>query len=104
MNLLLYLSDFVFGLAEMMLVLRLVLRLMGANATAPFVMWVYDTTKPLLAPFVGIFPATAVEGRFSLDFTTLFAILIFALANALLTHLINMFEVVRMESRKRRSE
>lgn len=54
-----------FGLIEGLLMLRVVLKLFGANAAAPFVHWLYGVTAPLLAPFSGAFPAPALEGGFS---------------------------------------
>jgi hypothetical protein len=69
---------FIFGLVEALLSLRFILKLFGASAKSDFVSWIYDTTRPLLQPFVLVFPTPSVKGPFILEFTTLFAILMFA--------------------------
>lgn len=80
------LINFVVGLAEFILGLRFVLRLFGANTGADFVTWLLAVSDPLLDPFRGIFP-TVVEGRFVIEFTTLFAMIIYALIGSALTWL-----------------
>lgn len=66
----------IIGAIEFFLGLRFLLRLLGANAEAPFVSWIYEMSAPLLAPFEGIFPSARVEGLV-FDFTTLFALLVY---------------------------
>ncbi|MDP3993413.1 MAG: YggT family protein [Candidatus Doudnabacteria bacterium] len=83
-----FLINFVFGLVEVVLGLRFILRLFGASAQAPFVNWVYDTSQPLLAPFRGIFPSPASIQGFVIEFTTLFAMLIYALIGYFLIRLL----------------
>lgn len=80
--------NFVVGLAEVLIALRVVLKLFGANADAGFVGWVYDTTQPLLQPFIGMFPSPTLEGAYVIEFSALFALLIYALAGLLLIELI----------------
>lgn len=82
-----------FGLIEGLLMLRVALKLFGANAAAPFVHWLYGVTAPLLAPFEGAFPAPALEGGFVIEFTALFAILVYALAAYLLQTLLAQTEL-----------
>lgn len=78
-NLIISLVNFVSGLVELLLAVRLLLKILGANAIAPFVTWVYATSAPLLQPFIGIFPAPSVDGRFVIEFSTLFAIVAYAI-------------------------
>ncbi|MBI4494361.1 MAG: YggT family protein [Chloroflexi bacterium] len=52
-----------FGLIEALLGIRFVLRLLGAEAAAPFVGFVYGVTAPLVAPFVGIFGTVQANGN-----------------------------------------
>ncbi|HEX6258573.1 MAG TPA: YggT family protein [Candidatus Saccharimonadales bacterium] len=54
------LVSLIFGLIELVLVLRFIFRVVGANPANSFVDWIYDLSSPLIAPFVGIFgsPAT----------------------------------------------
>lgn len=81
------LINFIFGLAEAFLGFRFLLKLFGANPEAGFAAWIYSVSQPLLDPFRGIFP-TVVEGQYIIEFSTLFAILIYALIAWLLTQLI----------------
>lgn len=72
------LAAFVIALIEILLVFRFVLRLLAASPSAGFVNWVYQTTEPLLTPFLFAFPTPSVYGGFALEFTTLFAIFAYA--------------------------
>ena len=65
------------GFIEVLIAIRLVLKLLGANP-APFVRFMYDVTWPLVAPFHGIFN-TAQEGRSVLEPESLVAMAIYAL-------------------------
>lgn len=47
---------FVCSVLELLLGMRVVLRMMGANAAAGFVRFVYGVTQPLVAPFLGMLP------------------------------------------------
>jgi len=71
--------DFFVGLAELILGLRVVLRLFAANPEAAFVHWVYTTSDTLLIPFRNIFPVETISSSgFVLDLSALFAMLIYA--------------------------
>jgi uncharacterized protein YggT (Ycf19 family) len=72
------LAAFVIGLIEILLVFRFVLRLLSADSSSSFVSWIYETTQPLLTPFLFAFPTPSVRGGFALEFTTLFAIFAYA--------------------------
>lgn len=86
---LLRIVDFVFSVVGLFLLLRFVLKLFGANADAGFVNWVYEMTAVLLEPFRGIFPTTTFENQFVLEFSTLFALLAYAIAYMLAAALIS---------------
>jgi hypothetical protein len=75
-------------IVELLLALRFVLRLLGASASAPFVEWIYETTKPLLQPFLFAFPTPSVRGGFVLEFTTLFALFAYALIGYIIQELL----------------
>lgn len=45
-----------FGLLELLLGLRFVFELFGANPVSPVVAWVYTNSWQFVAPFFGIFP------------------------------------------------
>jgi uncharacterized protein YggT (Ycf19 family) len=72
------LSVFV-GLVELFLALRFILKLFGANAANGFVSWIYEMSGVLLEPFRGIFPIRVYENSFVFEFSTLFAMLMYAL-------------------------
>jgi YggT family protein len=77
------------AVVESFLGLRFLLRLFGANQTG-FVQWVYNMSDGLLAPFRGIFPTTVLEDRYVLEFSTLFAMLMYAILALILVWLINL--------------
>ncbi len=89
--------SFIFGLIEFFLVFRFILKLLGASSTADFVAWIYSMTQSLLDPFRGIFPATVFEDRYILEFTTLFAIIVYAILYLAIVEVIYFFE--RMAAR-----
>ncbi|WP_407270540.1 YggT family protein [Radiobacillus sp. PE A8.2] len=91
-SIIIYLINIVIGIAQLILGLRIILKLFGANKTAPFVQWIYETSAPLLYPFEGIFPSAALEGRFVIEFSALFAVIIYSLIGYFLTKLIIMFD------------
>src|SRR5688572_20158357 len=78
------LTDTILGIIEFLLSLRLLLKLLGASANAPFVQWVYETTKPLLAPFEGMFPTSTLPVGLVLEISTLFALITYAFIGVLL--------------------
>ncbi len=92
------LTTFVFGLVEILLVFRFVLKLFAANPQAGFVRWIYETTEPLLAPFLLAFPTSSVRGGFTLEFTTLFAIFVYAFVGYLVQELLEVMD--RQPSKK----
>ena len=72
------LVSFVATLVEGLLALRILLKLFGASTGAPFVAWVYETTQPLLNPFSGMFPTPQISGGFVLEFSSIFALMVYA--------------------------
>lgn len=77
------LATVIFGLVEVLLVFRFILKLFAANPQASFVSWIYQTTDPLLQPFLLAFPTPSVGGGYTLEFTTLFALFVYAFAGYL---------------------
>ena len=73
-GLMLAMLNLLIALAEAVIGLRLLLKLMGANVAAPFVRWVYDTSAPLVAPFQGMFPSPTLSGPFTIEFSAIFAL------------------------------
>ena len=66
------------GFIDVLIAIRFVLKLFGANVGASFVRFMYDVTWPLVAPFHGIFNTTQ-QGRSILEPESLVAIAIYAL-------------------------
>jgi hypothetical protein len=87
-----YLTSFIFGIVEALLLMRFILKLFGANAAAPFVNWIYETTSPLINPFVGAFPSPNLEGVFVFEFGTLFALLVYMIMYLLVAELLAIME------------
>lgn len=73
------LINFFVGIAEIFLGLRVLLRLFGANAEVGFVRWVYDSSGVLLDPFRGIFPTREIAPGSFIDFSALFAMLVYGI-------------------------
>jgi hypothetical protein len=81
---------FVLAVVEVLLALRLVLKLLGANTGNAFVSAINTISYPLVRPFVGMFPATldTVQG-FSVPAAV--AMLVYALIAYLIIALIRVF-------------
>jgi uncharacterized protein YggT (Ycf19 family) len=81
-------TQFVFGLISIMIVLRIMMKMLGASTVAPFVAWLYETTEPLLSPFQGVFPTPQVTGGFVLEISALVALVVYGLAGFLINTLV----------------
>lgn len=77
------LVQFSVGALELLLGLRFILRLFSANQSAPFVTWIYSSSQIFLSPFKDIFPTTVLDQNFVIEFTTIFAIIVYAVASYL---------------------
>ena len=69
---------YVMGVVNVLLLLRLIFQVFGANTRSPFVSFIYGLTAPLLAPFRGIFNVAAA-GETVIDPAILVAMIIYAL-------------------------
>jgi len=67
-----------FGVIDGLLVIRLVLKLLGANTTAAFTQWVYNVSDFFLAPFHNLLPAIG-NNKSVLEMSVIVAILVYAL-------------------------
>lgn len=67
------------GLVEIFLALRVILRFFAANPDASFVRWVYNSSDVLLQPFRGVFPTTVVGDNHVVDFSAIFAMVVYGL-------------------------
>lgn len=77
------LINFFVGAVTVALGLRFILKLFGANSENGFVSWVYATSDVLLEPFRGIFPTRVFENNFVFEFSTFFALIVYALLGML---------------------
>ena len=82
-------SMFIFSLVEIILVFRFILKFLGASSNSSFVEFIYQNTQPLLSPFLLAFPSPSVRGRFILEFTTLFAVFVYAFVGYLFQEILD---------------
>src|ERR1700730_10486181 len=68
----------IFGLIEGLIVIRLVLKLLGANPAAGFAQFMYGITGPLVAPFYGLFGNPSAQGSV-LELHSIVALVVYAL-------------------------
>ena len=71
---------------ELLLTFRLIFEFLVVNTSTPFVAWLYGVTAPLVAPFSKILPNWKFSG-FVVDFATVAALIVFAIAGTLLVML-----------------
>jgi uncharacterized protein YggT (Ycf19 family) len=76
-----------FGFIEVLIAIRLVLRFLGANPTAPFSAALYGITGPFVAPFIGVFGALDWGGGV-LEPHSILAIIVYALLAWLLAKIV----------------
>lgn len=83
------LVHFFVSVAELLLLVRVVLRLFNGNPDASFVHWVYTNTQPLLEPLRAIFTSTGVHRGWVVDYPALLAMALWALAGYLVLGLVD---------------
>lgn len=69
---------FVFGAINVLLLLRFVLLLLGANEVSPFVGLIYGLSRPFALPFQGIFAEPAIGGSV-IEWASLVGIIVYSL-------------------------
>ena len=89
-TILLSIVNWIVGLIEFVLVLRLMLELLGAHSSSSFVSWVYDITRGLVAPFEGAFPAISLTDGYVFDTSVLFAIIAYIIIGFLINQLLSL--------------
>lgn len=80
---------FIAGFIIILLTLRIVLQLLGANDSAGFVNFIYTISQPFAQPFYGMFPEPT-RGVSTLDVSSIFGIIIYALLAWGITKLITL--------------
>jgi len=87
---LLKISQFIwlgFGVLEALIGLRILLKLIAANPESPFANFIYQVTKPFLAPFVGLTATPAANGVV-LEVSSIIALFVYALLSMLVARMI----------------
>ena len=81
---------FIAAVIEVLLGLRFVLLLIGANPAAPFAAFILGVTEPLVWPFLNLVPSPAARGGPVFEVTTLVAMLVYFLFFLLLTQFLRL--------------
>ena len=82
---------FACGVLELLLAMRVFLRLVGANPAAGFARFIYGVTQPFAAPFLGMLPNAAGTTRVAvLEVPTLVGMVVYFLVFLLLTVLLRL--------------
>lgn len=80
---------YVFDVIAVLLLLRFVLKLFGANTAAAFTQFFYGLTNPLVAPFVNVFTPVQTQGSL-LEWSTLLALFVYWLIAFVVTQLLTL--------------
>lgn len=89
-------ANYILGLIESLLLLRFLFKLSGANAGAGIVRFIYDFSDMLLIPFRFIFP-TATVGNLRFEWSTIIAMLLYALIVYGIVGLIDLFKTAETD-------
>jgi len=77
----------IFGIIEGLIIIRFVLKALGANPSAGFADFIYGITYPLILPFIGLFGNPASQGTV-LEINSIVALIVYALVGWLLAKLV----------------
>ena len=72
------LISFIFGVIVSLIAIRVLLKVIAANAASPFAQFIYSVTGVFVAPFIGLTATPAVDGSV-LELSSLVAAVIYAL-------------------------
>ncbi|HEX8966255.1 MAG TPA: hypothetical protein VF937_00140 [Chloroflexota bacterium] len=78
----------IFGLIDVLLLIRFVLKALAANADVAFAQAIYGVTGPLVAPFLGLFGVATTESGAALEPYTLLALVVYAAVGWLLARVV----------------
>ncbi|MGH2516700.1 MAG: YggT family protein [Ktedonobacterales bacterium] len=87
----------VFGIIEVLIVIRILLKLLAANPNAGFTSFMYGVTQPFVAFFQGVFPTTASQNSV-FELSSVLAIAVYALLAYVIVR------VIRIVSRRQTPE
>ena len=96
----------IFGIVDVVLLMRLTLKLLGANAHAPFASFSYGLSDFLMLPFRGLLPITPVSTKSVFELSVVIAVVVYALIAFALGRLarISLSRSVMYSHQKRRPE
>ena len=89
-----YIIYFIFGLLNILLAFRFILKLTGASTSSIFVNFIYDLSRVLILPFEGIFnrgSAQIMESTSIFEPATIVAIIVYAILAWGIVKLIKIF-------------
>lgn len=84
---------YLLSLLEVLLIFRMILKITGANPEAGFTSFIYALTWPFTAPFLKVFPISAVEGSI-FEWTTLLGMAVYWLIALAIVRLFLMSKTV----------
>ena len=70
--------------------LRFLLKLFAANPNNEFAHWVYETSSQILGPFRNLFPQTTLNNGVQIEFSVLFALMVYGLIGMLVVYLVDL--------------
>lgn len=82
---------YVLGIVEVLLLFRVVLKALGANAGSGFANLIYTLSAPLSAPFSGIFKSASTQSSV-FEWSTIIACVVYALVAYGLVHLFQLIK------------
>jgi uncharacterized protein YggT (Ycf19 family) len=82
--------SWIFGLIELLLAARIILSLLGANASNAFAQFIYSTSEPLARPFFSLFNYQPTYGTMHLETGTLVAMVVYGIVAAVLLNVLHM--------------
>ena len=79
---------FVFGVIEIVIAIRILLKLIAANEASGFARFIYGFTAPFLAPFQGVVNSPRARNGSTFELSSILAILIYLLISWLIVRLL----------------
>lgn len=83
---------YILGVIEILLTFRVVLKMLGANVSSPFVSLIYIVSDPLAAPFSGIFGVSTNPTGALFEWSTLVAMAVYAVVAYAIMQLMQMLK------------
>jgi uncharacterized protein YggT (Ycf19 family) len=92
LGIILMLFNLIFGLILLLLGLRIILLLFGANTSSGFVSFIYNASQPFVAPFRGIFPSQYLGSGFFIDTAAILAFIVYGLVLSLINFALGRYD------------